>query len=92
MDFKSEISKLEKQVTDLKAASHDQQNVVAQAQGYFQGEQNRLAQIEINLKAAQTTLDYIRQLEAEAEQAAQKEAEAEKAEAAKKAEETQPKE
>ena len=84
MDFKSEISKLEKQVTDLKAASHDQQNVVAQAQAYFQQEQNRLGQIEINLKAAQTTLDYVRQLEAEAE----------KVEAAKKAEETveQPKE
>lgn len=67
MDFKSEISKLEKQVTDLKAAAHDQQNVVAQIQSYLHEEQNRLGQIEINLKVAETTLNYVRQLREEEE-------------------------
>jgi hypothetical protein len=62
MNLPAEIEKVEKRIRDLKAAAHDQQIVVAQVQAYLQQEQNRLGQIEINLKAAHTTLDYIRQL------------------------------
>lgn len=64
-DWDAEISKVEASIQDLKAQAHDQGQMIGALDARLRQEQVRLQQLEVNLAAATTVLQHLRQLQAE---------------------------